>query len=211
MEVPRLGAESEVQLRPMPQPQQYQILNPLHWAAGWTSASAEKSQIINPLHHSGNSQGIIDNILKCGNSMVVTFKNKESLSFSDTKGIYGEVFLGEMVWCLWLFFKIIKPREFPGGPAVKDLALSLLWLRFDPWPRNFHICSCSQKSNNNQAKAGERGSGWEHRWSKTDTCWGRWWVHAGSLYWSICLCVCICVELSMTKNEKRKKILWFIE
>ena len=30
--------------------------------------------------------------------------------------------------------------EFPGGPAVKDLALSLLWLRsllwlgFDPWP-----------------------------------------------------------------------------
>ena len=35
--------------------------------------------------------------------------------------------------------------EFPGGPAVKDLALSLqwirllLWLRFDPWPGKFCI------------------------------------------------------------------------
>ena len=34
---------------------------------------------------------------------------------------------------------------FPGGLAVKDPVLSLLWLRsllwlgFDPWPRNFHI------------------------------------------------------------------------
>ena len=27
--------------------------------------------------------------------------------------------------------------EFPGGPVVKDLVLSLLWLRFDPWPGNF--------------------------------------------------------------------------
>ena len=29
--------------------------------------------------------------------------------------------------------------EFPGGPAVKDSALSLLWLRFDPWPGNFRM------------------------------------------------------------------------
>ena len=29
--------------------------------------------------------------------------------------------------------------EFPGGPAVKDLALSLLWLEFDPWPGNFCV------------------------------------------------------------------------
>ena len=28
--------------------------------------------------------------------------------------------------------------EFPGGLAVKDPVLSLLWLRFSPWPRNFH-------------------------------------------------------------------------
>ena len=26
-------------------------------------------------------------------------------------------------------------EEFPGGLAVKDLALSLLWLRFIPWPQ----------------------------------------------------------------------------
>ena len=28
-------------------------------------------------------------------------------------------------------------REFPGGLLVKDPALSLLWLGFDPWPGNF--------------------------------------------------------------------------
>ena len=27
---------------------------------------------------------------------------------------------------------------FPGGLVVKDLAWSLLWLGFDPWPGNFH-------------------------------------------------------------------------
>ena len=26
-----------------------------------------------------------------------------------------------------------KRQEFPGGSGVKDLALSLLWLGFDPW------------------------------------------------------------------------------
>ena len=25
--------------------------------------------------------------------------------------------------------------EFPGDLVVKDLALSLMWLQFDPWPR----------------------------------------------------------------------------
>ena len=28
---------------------------------------------------------------------------------------------------------------FPGGPAVKDLVFSLLWLRFEPWPKNFYL------------------------------------------------------------------------
>ena len=32
-----------------------------------------------------------------------------------------------------------KRKEFPGGLAVKDLALLLLWLRFDPKPRNFFM------------------------------------------------------------------------
>ena len=30
-------------------------------------------------------------------------------------------------------------REFPGGLSVKDSALSLMWLQFSPWPRNFHM------------------------------------------------------------------------
>ena len=30
-------------------------------------------------------------------------------------------------------------QEFPGGLEVKDLELSLLWLRFDLWPGNFHM------------------------------------------------------------------------
>lgn len=29
--------------------------------------------------------------------------------------------------------------DFPGGPAVKDSALPLLWVRFTPWPENFHM------------------------------------------------------------------------
>ena len=33
----------------------------------------------------------------------------------------------------------ITMMEFPCGLEVKDLALSLLWLRCDPWPRNFHM------------------------------------------------------------------------
>lgn len=33
--------------------------------------------------------------------------------------------------------------EFPGGRAVKNSALSLLWLQFDPWPGNF--CMLDQK------------------------------------------------------------------
>ena len=31
---------------------------------------------------------------------------------------------------------LIISLEFPGGLGVKDLALSLLGLRFNPWPKN---------------------------------------------------------------------------
>ena len=50
-----------------------------------------------------------------------------------------------------------KTLEFLGGLVVKDLALSLLWLRsllwheFDPWPSNFHTRqekTKKQKKNN---------------------------------------------------------------
>ena len=30
-----------------------------------------------------------------------------------------------------------KGSFFPGGIAIKDSVLSLLWLRFNPWSRNF--------------------------------------------------------------------------
>ena len=30
-------------------------------------------------------------------------------------------------------------QEFPGGPVIKDPALSLLWYRFDAWPGNFQM------------------------------------------------------------------------
>ena len=38
-----------------------------------------------------------------------------------------------------------KKREFSGGLAVKDPALSLLWYRFDPWPGNFCTPSAQPK------------------------------------------------------------------
>ena len=55
MDVPGPGIESELELRPMPQLQQCWILNPLCQARDRTGASTEISQIINPLHHSKNS------------------------------------------------------------------------------------------------------------------------------------------------------------
>ena len=36
------------------------------------------------------------------------------------------------------FFLLTGNLEFPGGLVVKDLALSLLWLSFNPWPGNVH-------------------------------------------------------------------------
>ena len=50
MEVARPGTESEPQL------QKHWILNLLHWAGDQTGATTKTNQIINPLHHSGNSK-----------------------------------------------------------------------------------------------------------------------------------------------------------
>ena len=36
-------------------------------------------------------------------------------------------------------------KVFPGGLAVEDPALSLLWLEFDPWPRTSTCCGYGQK------------------------------------------------------------------
>ena len=37
--------------------------------------------------------------------------------------------------CAYMYLK--RSKDFPGGLEVKDLALSLLWLGSDSWPRNF--------------------------------------------------------------------------
>ena len=39
---------------------------------------------------------------------------------------------------------------FSGGLSVKNLVLSLLWRRFNPWPRNFHKPWVWPKDNHNQ-------------------------------------------------------------
>ena len=36
--------------------------------------------------------------------------------------------------------------EFPDGLVVKDLALSLLWLGFNPWPGDFHAVGMAKKT-----------------------------------------------------------------
>ena len=43
--------------------------------------------------------------------------------------------------------------ELPGGLAVKDLALSLLWLRFDLWPSNFHMQQAQPKEKREKKSA----------------------------------------------------------
>ena len=44
-----------------------------------------------------------------------------------------------VLYLLSLLFGVLQKerKEFPSGLTVKDLILSLLWLRFSPWPRNF--------------------------------------------------------------------------
>lgn len=46
-----------------------------------------------------------------------------------------------------MLLKITRLLEFPSGPAVKDQALSLMWLRFDPRPRNFCLPRVWPKQN----------------------------------------------------------------
>lgn len=45
---------------------------------------------------------------------------------------------------IWLDLKKII-KEFPGSLMVKDLALSILWLRFRSWPKNSHMPWARQK------------------------------------------------------------------
>ena len=45
-------------------------------------------------------------------------------------------------------------QGFPGGLALKDLALSLLGLGFDPWPRDFHRCGQNKQTNKTTKNGG---------------------------------------------------------
>ena len=51
MEVPRPGIESELQLKPMPQLQQHQILNPLHWTRAQTYSTVTPAAAVGFLTH----------------------------------------------------------------------------------------------------------------------------------------------------------------
>ena len=46
----------------------------------------------------------------------------------------------------------ICDMKFPGDLAVKDPALSLLWLRSDPRPKNFHVPQEWQKKKKKEGK-----------------------------------------------------------
>ena len=42
----------------------------------------------------------------------------------------------------------MRVRTLAQRSRLKDPTLPQLWLRFNPWPRNFHICGCSHKIKN---------------------------------------------------------------
>lgn len=44
-----------------------------------------------------------------------------------------------------MYFEKGNKLEFPGGVAVKDVALSLLWLGFDSWPQELPHASSEAK------------------------------------------------------------------
>lgn len=62
----------------------------------------------------------------------------EKLSFQSS----GQV-AGRQGWCRTkpvkaaMLGRLLQGEEFPGGPEDKDSPLSLLWLWFNPWSRNF--------------------------------------------------------------------------
>ena len=54
-------------------------------------------------------------------------------------------------------------HEFPGSLVVKDLVLSLLWLGFDPWSRNFCMSRAWSKIKikNKTKKQQQQKAGWK--------------------------------------------------
>ena len=50
--------------------------------------------------------------------------------------------------------------EFPSGLGVKDSALLMVWLRFDPWPGNFFKPQMQPKKKKKRVK--KQNKDWDH-------------------------------------------------
>ena len=73
----------------------------------------------------------------------------------------------------WVTEKKKKKLDLPGGLEVRDSALPLLWLRFNPWPRNF--CTpqvMSQKKRGGGAERKPKGPNGYALEPITSVCWG---------------------------------------
>ena len=127
-EVPRPGAESKLQLEPVPQLWQCRILNLLHQA---------RDQ--NP-HCHRNTAGSLTccttvGTLKGTNIFVLCY-NHDCSAFT-----------------YFLYLKIVAFRSCLVAQWVKDLALSLqqlgslLWQGFSYWPRNIHMSRACPRPN----------------------------------------------------------------
>ena len=65
---------------------------------------------------------------------------------------------------------------FPGGLAVKEAALSVLWFRFDPWIRNFPTLWAWQKKKKEKEKGGREGRK-EGKKRKKKRKKNKWYLH----------------------------------
>ena len=70
-------------------------------------------------------------------------RNRTCIIMETTRGSQPAEPQQELLSNLFLIAQLKKKErdfyEFPGGLAVEDLALSLLWLWLDLWARNFHM------------------------------------------------------------------------
>ena len=89
------------------------------------------------------------------------FKMVANSGGKTARFILSLCFVTHIFLCIYRI--LYKIKEFPSGLAIKDLELSLLWLRsllwhgFDPWPENFCMPQLWKepkklKNNNNKGR-----------------------------------------------------------
>ena len=61
-----------------------------------------------------------------------------------------------------------KKQEFPCGLVIQDVALSLLWYRFSPWPGNLCMSQTQSKKEKNQPPPKKKHI---HRYKKQTNQW----------------------------------------